>query len=138
MLTYVTDPKSKDSDEFLKTRIKDLNRLTIDVSTIFFGVNVSCAQCHDHPHVHDWTQDHFYGMKSFFARTVEAGTFLGERDFGVVKYVPNKGKEKEAPVMFLTGRKLDVPGLKEPTKEEKKQEQDRIEGAKKQKKAPAP
>jgi Protein of unknown function (DUF1553) len=88
--------------------------------------------------VPDWTQDHFFGMKSFFARTVEAGAFLGERDFGVVKYVPNKGKEKEAPVMFLTGKTLDVPGLKDPSKEEKKQEQDRIETAKKQKKAPAP
>src|SRR5262249_6670809 len=83
-------------------------------------VNVSCAQCHDHPHVPDWTQDHFYGMKSFFARTFEAGGVLAEYDAGLVKYIPNKGQEKVAPAMFLTGKKLDLPNLREPTKEEKK------------------
>src|SRR3712207_7655201 len=50
----------------------------------------------DHPHVPDWTQDHFYGMKSFFARTFENGGFLGERDRGVVKYTPNKGKDRKS------------------------------------------
>ncbi len=132
------DPKAQGASEFLKSRVKDLNRLTVDVSTIFFGVNVSCTQCHDHPHVSEWKQDHFYGMKSFFARTVDNGGFLAEKDYGAVKYIPNKGKEKEAPVMFLSGKKLDVPGLKEPSKEEKKKEQERLETAKKAKKAPAP
>jgi hypothetical protein len=126
------------ADEFLKGRVKDHNKLTIDVSTMFFGVNVSCAQCHDHPHVPAWTQDHFYGMKSFFARTIDNGGTLAERDFGSVKYLPNKGQEKVAPVMFLTGKSLDVPGLKEPTKEEKQREQERINVAKKTKKAAAP
>ncbi|MCI0683100.1 MAG: DUF1549 and DUF1553 domain-containing protein [Gemmataceae bacterium] len=138
LLPDETDDKMKGANEFLKTRVKDVNRLTIDVSTIFFGVNVSCAQCHDHPHVHDWKQDHFYGLKSFFARTIDNGGFLAERDFGVVKYIPNKGKEKEAPVMFLTGKTIAAPGLKEPTKDEKKAEQERLSTAKKAKKAPAP
>jgi hypothetical protein len=138
MLPDDSDPKTRGASEFLKGRVKDLNRLTIDVSVIFFGVNVSCAQCHDHPHVHDWTQDHFYGMKSFFARTVDSGGFLAERDYGLVKYLPHKGQEKVAPVMFLSGKKLDVPGLREPTKEEKKKEQERLDLAKKAKKPPAP
>jgi hypothetical protein len=138
MLPDDDNPKLQGASEFLKTRVKDLNRLTTDVSVIFFGVNVSCAQCHDHPLVHDWKQDHFYGLKSFFARTVDNGGFLGERDFGVVKFIPNKGVEKEAPVMFLTGKPIDVPGLREPSREEKKQEQERLDTAKKAKKAPAP
>ncbi len=138
LLPDESNPKMQGANEFLKTRVKDLNKLTVDVSTIFFGVNVSCTQCHDHPHVQEWKQDHFYGMKSFFARTVDNGGFLAERDFGVVKYIPNKGKEKEAPVMFLTGKKLEVPGLKDPTKEEKKKEQERLDNAKKAKKAAEP
>lgn len=138
LLPDETNATALGANEFLKARVKDLNRLTVDVSTIFFGVNVSCTQCHDHPHVQEWKQDHFYGMKSFFARTVDNGGFLAERDFGVVKYIPNKGKEKEAPVMFLTGKTLDVPGLKEPTKEEKKKEQERLDQAKKAKKPAAP
>jgi hypothetical protein len=117
MLPDQTNPKEKGAGEFLKSRVKDLNRVTIDVSSLFFGVNISCAQCHDHPHVLDWRQDHFYGMKSFFARTYEKGGFLGERDQGVVKFIPNKGKEKQAKVMFLSGKVVEAPGLVEVPKE---------------------
>jgi hypothetical protein len=138
MVADESDAKVGGAATFLKARIKDLNKVTIDVSTRFFGVNVSCAQCHDHPHVSDWTQDHFYGMKSFFARTMDNGGVMVEKDFGSVKYIPNKGTEKVAPVMFLTGKKLDVPGMKDPTGDEKKKEQKRIDESKKAKKAVAP
>ena len=137
MLPDDADPKKQGSGEFLKSRIKDVNRLTIDVSTTFFGVNVSCAQCHDHPHVPAWTQDLFYGMKGFFARTFENGGMLAEYDAGVVKYVPNKGKEKVAPVMFISGKKLDMPNVREPNGDEKKKAQERINEAKKKKTTPA-
>jgi hypothetical protein len=123
MLPDDSNPKTKGAAEFIKGRVKDLNRLTIDVSILFFGVNISCAQCHDHPHVPSWTQDHFYGMKSFFARTFEKGGVLGEYDAGLVKYLPNKGQEKVAPVMFLTGKKIDAPNRRELNKEEKKKAQ---------------
>jgi hypothetical protein len=133
-----SDPKQEGASEFLKSRVKELDRLTIDVSNTFFGVNVSCAQCHDHPLVPTWTQDHFYGLKAFFVRTVDAGGFLGEKDFGVVKYIPNKGKEKVAPPMFLTGKKIEDPGQKDASAEQKKKESERLETAKKSKKAPEP
>ena len=115
-----SDPKARGAAEFLRSRVKDLNRLTIDVSTAFFGVNISCAQCHDHPHVEDWKQDHFYGMKAFFARTFDKGGRLGERDQGEVKFVPNKGKEKVARVMFLTGKVVDEPPQSKPAPKTKK------------------
>jgi Protein of unknown function (DUF1549)/Protein of unknown function (DUF1553) len=131
MLPDQVEPQVSGAEEFLKSRLKDLNRLTIDVSTIFFGVNVSCAQCHDHPQVSDWTQDHFYGMKAFFVRTVENKGKLIERDQGVVKYIPNKGQEKVAPVMFLTGKKITVPGMtEEAPPKEKKRAPDRGKAAK--------
>jgi hypothetical protein len=129
MLPDEKDAKMQGASDFLKSRVKDLNRLAIDTSVMFFGVNVSCAQCHDHPHVQAWTQDQFYGMKSFFARTVDAGGFLGEKDFGVVKYTPNKGAEKVSPIIFLAGDKIDVPGMKEPNGEESKNEKARLGGA---------
>jgi hypothetical protein len=129
MLPDEKDAKMQGASDFIKSRVKDLNRLAIDTSVMFFGVNVSCAQCHDHPHVQQWTQDQFYGMKSFFVRTVDAGGFLGEKDFGVVKYTPNKGIEKVSPIIFLAGNKIDVPGMKEPTGEEAKNEKARLGGA---------
>src|SRR5262245_3459988 len=138
LLPDAADPKQKGAAEFLRSRVKDLDRLTTDVSSLFFGVNISCAQCHDHPLVADWKQDHFYGMKSFFARSFEAGQFVGERDFGAVKFVPNKGKEKQAQVMFLSGKVLEVPNLREPTKEEQKKDREAVEAARKSNKPPEP
>jgi hypothetical protein len=133
-----SDAKTKGASEFVKARVSDLDRLTTDVSALFFGVNVSCAQCHDHPLVTDWKQDHFYGMKSFFARTFDNGGFLAERDFGQVKFKPTKGPERQARMMFLTGTVVDAPGLKDPTKDEEKKEREKFEQAKKEKKAPPP
>ncbi len=138
MLPDDNDPKKKGAGEFLRTRVKDLDRLTADVSAVFFGVNISCAQCHDHPKVDDWKQDHYYGMKSFFSRSFEAGNFVGEREAGMVKFTPNKGAEKTARIMFLTGKALDnVPGWGDPTKEQQQKDRERMEAGKKGAK-PAP
>src|SRR5262249_10662240 len=104
------DPAQKGAGVFLKSRVKDQDKLTTDVSVLFFGVNISCAQCHDHPLVQDWKQEHYYGMKSFFARTYEAGPFLGERDAGVVQFKTTKGVGKTARMMFLTSKVVDAPG----------------------------
>src|SRR5262249_61803078 len=64
MLPDEADAKTKGAADFLKARLTDADRLTNDVSVAFFGANVSCAQCHGHPLVKDWTQDHFYEVKS--------------------------------------------------------------------------
>lgn len=126
------------ASEFLKTRADDPDKMANDVSVLFFGVNISCAKCHDHPLVEDWKQDHFYGMRSFFSRTFDNGGFLAEREYGIDKFRTTAGDEKTARLMFLTGAVLDEPESKDPTDEEKKQEKQRLEEFKKQKKAPPP
>jgi hypothetical protein len=136
MLPDDADTKLKGASDFLRSRISDADKLTNDVSVAFFGVNVSCAQCHDHPLVKDWTQDHFYGMKAFLARTYDAGGTLGERGFGIVKYKPNKGAEKTAKMMFLTGATLDDATARDMTAAEQKAEKEAIEKAKKDKSPP--
>ena len=99
----------KGSSEFLKARAKDIDKLTNDVSAVFFGVNISCAKCHDHPRVPDWKQDHYFGMKSFLSRTYASGPFVGERDTGGVTFKTTKGEERPAKFMFLTGRAIEMP-----------------------------
>jgi hypothetical protein len=123
LLADEKEPGRKGASQFLKSRIKDVDRLTTDVSILFFGVNISCAQCHDHPLVSDWKQDHYYGMKSFFARTYEAGMFLGERDNGLVQFKTTKNVSKNAQMMFLTGKVVEQPGGAKPVKVKKRQNQ---------------
>jgi hypothetical protein len=138
LIANESDAKTKGASEFVKSRVSDLDRLTNDVSVLFFGVNVSCAQCHDHPLVPDWKQDHFFGMKSFFARSFDNAGFLAEREFGQIKFKPKAGPEKQAKMMFLTGATVEAPGAKEPSKDDEKKEREKFEQAKKDKKVPAP
>jgi hypothetical protein len=130
--------KMKGAGEFLKARVTDLDKLTNDVSTTFFGVNISCARCHDHPRVPDWKQDHFFGLKSFFNRTFDNGGFLAEREYGIVKFKTTAGQDKQARLMFLTGKVIDDPSPGEPSSEEQKKEKERLDTFKKNKTPPPP
>jgi hypothetical protein len=130
MLPNETDAKLKGAADFLRGRLSDADKLTNDVSVAFFGVNVSCAQCHNHPQVMEWTQDHFYGMKAFLARTFDNGGFLGERGYGVIKYKPTKGPERTAKMMFLSGKVVEDVTAKEPSAEDQKKEKEALEKAK--------
>ena len=132
------EPARKGTAEFVKARAKDLDRLTSDVSSIFFGVNVSCSKCHDHPRVQDWKQDQFYGMKSFLGRTFMNGNFLGERDYGVVTFKTTAGVERQAKFLFLNGRTVEMPGLAEPPAEVRKEEKRRLAEAKAKNEPPPP
>lgn len=122
MYTGPEAEKTKGAEQFLKARVKDTDRLTNDVSVLFFGVNISCTQCHDHPLVDEWKQAHFYGLKSFFNRTFENGGFVAEREYGLVSYKTPKGEDRQASLMFLTGAKPEEPATIELTNDQKKAE----------------
>ena len=142
MLPDQSDKSGMSAAEYLRGRVKDVDRLTAEVSSTFFGVNISCAQCHDHPLVRDWKQDHFYGMKAFFDRTFVSGNgnsgFLGEHRRGTVKFKTTEGVERQARLMFLTGRKIDEPESQGPLEAEKKKEKEQLQRAQKSKLPPPP
>lgn len=128
---------SKGCEQFLKTRAQDQDKITSDVSVRFFGVNVSCAQCHNHPYVPAWTQDQYYGMKSFFSRTYEAGEFVGEKEYGYVTFKPLKSEQtRRASLLFLDGQTASEPEVAEPDDAAKKAERQAIEECKKNKQPP--
>ena len=117
---------TKEADAFIKARARDIDRLTNDVSVRFFGINVSCAQCHDHPYT-EWTQDHYYGMKAFFNRTFENGGFVNERRYGLVSYKTKTGESRTVPPRFLVGKPLVEPESKEPSAKEQAEEEKLLE-----------
>lgn len=98
------DEHQKAATQFVRTRIGSLDDLTNDTARLFFGVNVSCAQCHDHPLAEDWKQDHYFGMQMFFKRTYQTKKgVLADRFYGDVKFKTTAGIEKQAAFMFLSG-----------------------------------
>ena len=32
------------------------------ITRLFLGRNLACAQCHDHPYISDWKQEHYWGL----------------------------------------------------------------------------
>jgi hypothetical protein len=50
--------------------------LTGAAAEAFLGIQIRCAQCHDHP-FDSWRQEDFYGIAAFFARTSAGPSLLG-------------------------------------------------------------
>jgi hypothetical protein len=64
-----TDEKNRSASAFYLEREVEPNLLTRDVGRIFFGVDLQCAQCHDHPLIQDYHQADYYGLQAFFVRS---------------------------------------------------------------------
>lgn len=95
---------------FILNRQAEPHLVTRDVGRIFFGRDLQCAQCHDHPLVPDYEQAHYYGILSFVHRTYlfqdeKRGNlpFLGEKGDGDLEFVsvfqPDVGKTAAQPVL---------------------------------------
>lgn len=122
------DESRKHASTFIKSRAGDLDDMLNDTAIIFFGVNVTCAKCHDHPLTPDWKQHHYFGMASFFSRTyVTKKNLLAERPFGEVKFKSKRKDdtkgEQTAKFEFLTGAVIDEPVVERSDEEKKKIEE---------------
>jgi hypothetical protein len=103
-------PQDKRPAVFLHARAKELDTLTNDVSSLLFGVNIACAKCHDHPLVADWQQAHYFGIASFFERTIPLQSgYVTEKYDGRIKFTTTAGVEHEAKFMFLSGESVQEP-----------------------------
>ncbi len=63
------DPKMRATARFYLDREGEPHQLTRDVTRLFLGMNLHCAQCHDHPLVDAYKQEHYYGVYAFLSRS---------------------------------------------------------------------
>lgn len=107
------DPAQRGPARFYLDRNGDVHEITRDVGRIFLGANLECAQCHDHPHVEDWKQEHYYGIAAFFTRSFvhtdkEKKVTLAEKADGEVSFESafeirdkkSKGPKSTGPKLF--------------------------------------
>ena len=75
---------------------RDIEALTSVTSRGFLGVQIQCAQCHDHPY-EDWTQADYNGLAGFFTtlrqRRVDPKDRSGPPEFRV--YDADKSEERK-------------------------------------------
>ncbi|MEX0718075.1 MAG: DUF1549 and DUF1553 domain-containing protein [Planctomycetaceae bacterium] len=97
----------------------------IGVSRLFMGMQLQCAECHDHP-FEAFTQLDFYGLAAFYSRMQpvslkdkdgQKNFAVGEKNLGEVLFtgpqIDQKPGDKGEPVKpkFLEGEKLQEPEL---------------------------
>jgi hypothetical protein len=113
------DPVGANASYFLASRLAggdraaQLDAMTVAVSSVFFGVQMQCAKCHDHPTVRDWKQENYYGLAAFLGNTyTEKGKSnlpsLVEKAKGEVKFTGRKIGEQTARLLFLDGKVIDA------------------------------
>lgn len=64
-----TDPNLRAASRFYLDREAEVNHITRDLGRVFLGVNLECAQCHDHPQIEDYKQKDYYGLSAFLSRS---------------------------------------------------------------------
>jgi len=110
------DRARRPAAKFYLDRQAEPNLLTRDVGRLFLGVDLQCAQCHDHPLIDDYKQAHYYGLFAFFNRTSLYGAdknaaVLAEKADGDVSFTSVFKKK----VTHQTGpRVIDGPAVDEP------------------------
>lgn len=128
------DPAVRPALRFAFVRTQDSNRtmnpnaLTRDVGRLLLGVNLQCAQCHDHPSIDDYKQADYHGLYAFVNRTYittvkqkdgKALMVLAEKPDGDVKFtsVFDPKKQEHTTTPHLPG----APQITEPKLEKGKE-----------------
>jgi len=106
-----------------------VDKITDNVTRMFLGVQLQCAQCHNHPFT-DWKQTEYWGMAAFFVKTKLNGNPQQAAKKGITlavaetpaKKAAKKGgglpeSYKNVPPKFLQGETptMDASGPARPT-----------------------
>lgn len=87
-----TEEKERAAAKFYLDRDAETNLITRDVGRLFFGMDLQCAQCHDHPLVDDFLQKDYYGIYAYLNRSYvfedkkAKKSYLAEKAEGEVTY----------------------------------------------------
>ncbi len=133
-ITATGDVREEGATGIFMAQMGETSDITAEVSRVFMGIQIACAQCHNHP-TDRWNREQFHELAAFFPRIAVRPKNDGEkRSYEVVSrdraafggkgngrprgnpehYMPDlnnptdRGTKME-PVFFVTGQKLE-PG----------------------------
>ncbi|MGI9240730.1 MAG: DUF1549 domain-containing protein [Verrucomicrobiales bacterium] len=99
---------------FLYEQRDDHQEIATRTSATLLGKQVQCAQCHDHPVSPEIEQRHYWGLVSFFSRSLNVKTPEGPRvaeraSGGYAKFSNLEGESSETELVMLTGKMIEEP-----------------------------
>lgn len=82
-----SEPQIAAATAFFLEREAEPNAVARDIGRLLLGMDLECAQCHDHPTIDDYYQLDYHGLLAFVARTSRFGNrkgpaFLAEKADG--------------------------------------------------------
>ncbi|GDY20485.1 hypothetical protein LBMAG56_18300 [Verrucomicrobiota bacterium] len=112
LLAVEGDFKNKPAAKFMADGEKlDPEKTAHDIARLFLGMNLGCAQCHDHPVVEDFKQADFYGIYAYLNQTrvqedkkTKAALLVEGAVTNKVEFKSVFKKTKEATAPHLPGR----------------------------------
>ena len=66
-ITATGDVRENGSTAIIMAQMGETSDMTAEVSRIFLGIQIQCAQCHDHP-TDRWKRTQFHELAAFFPR----------------------------------------------------------------------
>jgi hypothetical protein len=94
------------------------DKLTDSVTRLFLGVQLQCAQCHNHPFT-AWKQDEYWGMAAFFSKVrlqgnprpaAQRGGTVTITEGNMGRPLPRPDSAKTVPAKFLQGEQANLTG----------------------------
>lgn len=83
---------------FFLERAGDSHAIARDIGRVFFGRDMQCAQCHDHPQVDDYLQVDYHGLLAFVTPS----------SFAEAKFKDDKGAEQKVQ-LYVERAARDAP-----------------------------
>src|SRR5205085_12687770 len=107
---------------YLYERQNNAQAVAESLAPMVFGVQIKCAQCHDHMIAREIKQAHYWGMVAAFNRSKNVDTPNGpgvaeSAIGGFVSFANLKKESQPALLTFFNGRKVDEARPKEGEKE---------------------
>lgn len=97
------DPMPRFAARFYLDRNGEPNLIARDVGRIFFGRDMQCAQCHDHPLIADYFQTDYHGLLAFYGASSNLAVKKGEQQITYfVEKAPTDGTFES---VFIKGTK---------------------------------
>jgi mono/diheme cytochrome c family protein len=143
ILARPAKPDQRGLVQFLYERQNNPQAMAEAVAPLVFGLQIGCAQCHDHMVAREIKQAHYWGMVAAFNRSKnvdsDAGFGLAESAIGgFVSFANLKKESQQARLVFFNGRTVDEPWPVEGAKEVDAPEKYRVPPPKNKERPPAP
>lgn len=123
LLARPKSPAERGAVWFLYARQDKYQEIAEAVSPAVFGVQVQCAQCHNHPLSHEIKQAHYWGLVAFFNRGKNKNTKDGPRvaeaaTGGFNNFANLLGESSPATLTFLGAKEVPETRPAEGVKEQ--------------------